>query len=77
MSATIFGLTSLMDGHNWAVIFEITRSLIGLCVLLHPSQDMIWSIDLLFAFGMTVYFTITLCGTLWIFNTLPKRSIIA
>jgi len=77
ISATIFGFTSLMDGHKWAVIFEITRSLIGLCVLLHPSQDMIWSIDLLFAFGMTVYFTITLCGTLWIFNTLPKRSIIA
>ena len=77
ISATIFGFTSLMDGHKWAVIFEITRSLIGLCVLLHPSQNMIWSIDLLFAVGMTVYFTITLCGTLWIFNTLPKRSIIA
>lgn len=77
ISATIFGFNSLMDGHKWAVIFEITRSLIGLCVLLHPSQDMIWSINLLFAVGMTVYFTITLCGTLWIFNTLPKRSIIA
>ena len=77
ISATIFGFTSLMDGHKWAVIFEITRSLIGLCVLLHPSQNMIWSIDLLFAVGMIVYFTITLCGTLWIFNTLPKRSIIA
>lgn len=76
IATTIFGFTSLMDGQKWAVIFEITRSVIGLCILLHPSQSIIWSIDTLFAFGVTVYFAVTLTSTLWILNTLPKRSII-
>tara|TARA_B100000767_G_scaffold271317_1_gene296701 strand:+ start:24484 stop:25740 length:1257 start_codon:yes stop_codon:yes gene_type:complete len=76
IATTIFGFTSLMDGYKWAVIFEITRSLIGLCILLHPSQIMIWSINTLFALGVTVYFAVTLTSNLWIFNTLPKRSLI-
>ena len=76
IATTIFGFTSLMDGHKWAVIFEITRSLIGLCILLHPSQSLVWSIDTLFALGVTVYFAVTLTSTLWIFNKLPQRSII-
>lgn len=76
ITTTIFGFTSLMDGHKWAVIFEITRSVIGLCILLHPSQSMVWSIDTLFALGITVYFSVTLTSTLWIFNKLPQRSII-
>ena len=76
ITTTIFGFTSLMDGHKWAVIFEITRSVIGLCILLHPSQRMVWSIDTLFALGVTVYFAVTLTSTLWIFNKLPQRSII-
>ena len=76
ITTTIFGFTSLMDGHKWAVIFEITRSVIGLCILLHPSQRMVWSIDTLFALGVTVYFAVTLTSTLWILNKLPQRSII-
>jgi len=76
IATTIFGFTSLMDGHKWAVIFEITRSVIGLCILLHPSQSLVWSIDTLFALGVTVYFAVTLTSTLWIFNKLPQRSII-
>ena len=76
ITTTIFGFTSLMDGHKWAVIFEITRSVIGLCILLHPSQRMVWSIDTLFALGITVYFAVTLTSTLWILNKLPQRSII-
>lgn len=76
ITTTIFGFTSLMDGHKWAVIFEITRSVIGLCILLHPSQRMVWSIDTLFALGVTVYFAVILTSTLWILNKLPQRSII-
>ncbi len=74
---TIFGFTSLMDGHRWAFVFELVRSLIGLCVLFHPSQKLIWTTDIVLAGGFTLYFALTLGITMWMAQSLPQRSLIA
>ncbi|MGB0366356.1 MAG: sterol desaturase family protein [Flavobacteriaceae bacterium] len=76
ITTTIFGFTSIMDGHKWAFVFEITRCLIGLLFMLHPFQRRVWEVDFYFAFGTTSYFILGLCATLWMFRSLPKRVLI-
>lgn len=71
---TIFGFTSIMDGHQWAFVFEITRSLIGLLFMLHPFQGRVWEVDFTFAAGTTTYFLLAFLATLWMYRSLPKRS---
>ncbi len=70
---TIFGFTSIMDGHQWAFVFEITRSLIGLLLMLHPFQRGLWEVDFLLAAGITTYFLLAFLATLWMYRSLPKR----
>ncbi len=70
---TIFGFTSLMDGHKWAFVFEITRSLFGLLIMFHPFQGRVWEVDFAFALGTTIYFFLSLFATLWMYQSLPKR----
>jgi len=70
---TIFGFTSLMDGHKWACVFEITRSLLGLFIMIHPFQRRVWEVDFSFALGTTVYFFLSFCFTLWMYQSLPNR----
>jgi uncharacterized membrane protein len=74
---TIFGFTSLMDGHRWAFVFEVVRSLIGLCIFFHPTQASIWTTDVVFAGASTLYFVLTLGATFWMAQSLPQRSLIA
>ena len=71
---TIFGFTSIMDGHKWALVFEITRPIIGLIILFHPFQKTLWTTDFPIAIGMSVYFVLSLCATLWMYQSLPERS---
>lgn len=73
---TIFGYTSLMDGHRWAYFVEITRAVIGLIVLLHPSQAELWTTQPFLTVGLSLYFLLTLTSTLWITNALPERTLI-
>ena len=72
----IFGYTSLMDGHKWARVFEVTRAIIGLVIMLHPYQASIWTSDYLLAIGLTVYFILSLGAAYWMSISTPKRSII-
>lgn len=76
ITTTIFGFTSIMDGHKWAFVFEITRCLIGVLFMLHPFQRRVWEVDFYFAFGTTAYFFLGICATLWMYRSLPKRVLI-
>ena len=69
----IFGFTSIMDGYKWAFVFEITRALFGLFVMVHPFQRRVWEVEYGFALGTTIYFFICLFATLWMYQSLPKR----
>ena len=71
---TIFGFTSIMDGHKWAFVFEITRSLLGLMIMFHPFQGRVWEVDYAFALGTSAYFFLSLCATLWMYQSLPKHK---
>ena len=69
----IFGFTSIMDGYKWAFVFEISRALFGLFVMIHPFQRRVWEVEYAFASGTTLYFFLCLCATLWMYQSLPKR----
>ena len=71
---SIFGFTSIMDGYQWAFTFEITRAVIGLLFMFHPFQARVWEVDYFFALGLTSYFVLCLFATLWMYQSLPKRT---
>ena len=73
---TIFGFTSLMDGHNWALVFEISRSIIGLIIIIYFSQNIMLEKDLYFTLGFGFYFLVTFLITILIGPSLPKRVLI-
>ncbi|MEC7880319.1 MAG: sterol desaturase family protein [Bacteroidota bacterium] len=73
---TIFGFTSLMDGHNWALVFEISRSIIGLIIIIYFSQNLMLEKDLYFTLGFGFYFLVTFLITILIGPSLPKRVLL-
>jgi len=73
---TIFGFTSLMDGHNWALVFEISRSIIGLIIIIYFSQNLILDNSLYFTLGFGFYFLVTFLITILIGPSLPKRVLL-
>ena len=73
---TIFGFTSLMDGHNWALVFEISRSIIGLIIIIYFSQNIMLEKDLYFTLGFGFYFLVTFLITILIGPSLPKRVLL-
>ena len=73
---TIFGFTSLMDGHNWALVFEISRSIIGLIIIIYFSQNLMLGKDLYFTLGFGFYFLVTFLITILIGPSLPKRVLL-
>ena len=73
---TIFGFTSLMDGHNWALVFEISRSIIGLIIIIYLSQNIMLGKDLYFTLGFGFYFLVTFLITILIGPSLPKRVLL-
>ena len=73
---TIFGFTSLMDGHNWALIFEISRSIIGLIIIIYFSQNLMLENSLYFTLGFGFYFLATFIITILIGPSLTKRVLL-
>ena len=73
---TIFGFTSLMDGHNWALVFEISRSIIGLIIIIYFSQNLMLENSLYFTLGFGFYFLVTFLITILIGPSLPKRVLL-
>ena len=72
----VFGFTSLMDGHKWASIFEIIRSIIGLVLLLQLTQGGNWSLNISLTLGLTLYFVLSLGAAGWMYFSIPKRALI-
>ena len=75
ISTTIFGFTSIMDGHKWAFFFEISRSFLGLLFLLYPFKLTLWEINFPLAVFTTIYFIATLLTTFLMYQSPPERSI--
>ena len=73
---TIFGFTSLMDGHNWALVFEISRSIIGLIIIIYFSQNLMLENSLYFTLGFGFYFLATFIITILIGPSLTKRVLL-
>ena len=74
--STIFGFTSMMDGYKWGFVFEISRSLIGLIIIIYFSQNIMLEKDLYFTIGFGLYFLATFLITILIGPSLPKRVLI-
>lgn len=70
---TIFGFTSIMDGHKWAYHFEILRGILGLIIVLYPSELGLWDIHFSFAVFTIIYFITTLWTTLWMYQLFQKN----
>ena len=73
ISTTIFGFTSIMDGHKWAFFFEISRAFLGLVFLIYPFELTLWEINFPFALFTTTYFVATLLTTFLMYQSPPKR----
>lgn len=73
---SIFGYTSLLDGNRWALIFEITRAIIGFAIVFHPAQSHMWTSAFMLLAGLTLYFTTTIVTCLWVAQSLPNRGLI-
>jgi len=71
--STIFGFTSMMDGYKWGFIFEITRSLAGLLIILYLFEQLLIENGIYFILGFVLYFIITFLITIVIGPSLPKR----
>ena len=74
--STIFGFTSMMDGYKWGFVFEISRSLIGLIIIIYFSQNIMLEKDLYFTLGFGFYFLVTFLITILIGPSLPKRVLL-
>ena len=75
IATTIFGFTSIMDGHKWAFFFEISRSFLGLLFLLYPFKLTLWEINFPLAVFTTTYFIATLLTTFLMYQSPPERSV--
>jgi len=71
---SIFGFTSLMDGHKWAFFFEISRGFLGFIIILYPFELNLWENYFPFMIFTSIYFIATLLTTFWIHQSLPERS---
>ena len=74
--STIFGFTSMMDGYKWGFVFEISRSIIGLIIIIYFSQNLMLEKDLYFTLGFGFYFLVTFLITILIGPSLPKRVLL-
>ena len=74
--STIFGFTSMMDGYKWGFVFEISRSIIGLIIIIYFSQNIMLEKDLYFTLGFGFYFLVTFLITILIGPSLPKRVLL-
>lgn len=75
ISTTIFGFTSLLDGHKWAFFFEISRGILGLLFLLYPTEFFMLKINFSFTLFLSIYFSTSLLTTCWMYQSPPERSL--
>ncbi len=63
ITVSIFGFTSLMDGHSWSYKFEKGRNFLGLLFFILPYQSAFYLsyIPSLFYFGL-IYFSLSIIG---------------
>ena len=73
---SVFGFTSVMDGHKWARLFEIFRSALALVYFIIPFKwDTYSNFSQIFLNFMIFYFGLTLLSMFFI--SLPKKMIYA
>ncbi len=75
ISTTIFGFTSLLDGHKWAFFFEISRGILGLLFLVYPTEFFMLEINFPFTIFLGMYFSLSILTTCWMYQSPPERSL--
>ncbi|MDC1460682.1 sterol desaturase family protein, partial [Flavobacteriaceae bacterium] len=71
--ASIFGFTSLMDLHTWAVKFQIFTGCIGLLLLWIPNAQPLFAELFTLQIGLTIYFAFSLIFTYWNMAAVPSQ----
>ena len=70
----IFGFTSLMDLHSWAIKFQIFSGCIGLLLLWIPNAQPLFTELFNLQMGLTIYFAFSLFFTYWNMAALPPHT---
>ena len=71
---SIFGFTSLMDLHSWAIKFQIFSGCIGLLLLWIPNAQPLFTELFNFQMGLTIYFAFSLLFTYWNMAAVPPHT---
>ena len=71
---SIFGFTSLMDLHSWAIKFQIFSGCIGLLLLLIPNAQPLFTELFNLPMGLTIYFAFSLLFTYWNMAAVPPHT---
>jgi alkylglycerol monooxygenase len=71
---SIFGFTSLMDLHSWAIKFQIFSGCIGLLLLWIPNAQPLFTELFNLQMGLTIYFAFSLFFTYWNMAALPPHT---
>ena len=73
---SIFGFTSVMDGHKWSKPFEISRCILTLIYFFSPNQINIFNdFSSIFNVFIVIYISLTLISIYFI--SLPEKIIYA
>ena len=71
---SIFGFTSLMDLHSWAIKFKIFSGCIGLLLLWIPNAQPLFTELFNLQMGLTIYFAFSLLFTYWNMAAVPPHT---
>jgi alkylglycerol monooxygenase len=71
---SIFGFTSLMDLHSWAIKFQIFSGCIGLLLLWIPNAKPLFTELFNLQMGLTIYFAFSLLFTYWNMAAVPPHT---
>ena len=71
---SIFGFTSLMDLHSWAIKFQIFSGCIGLLLLWIPNAQPLFTELFNFQMGLTIFFAFSLLFTYWNMAAVPPHT---
>ena len=71
---SIFGFTSLMDLHSWAIKFQIFSGCIGLLLLWIPNAQPLFTELFNLQMGLTIYFAFSLFFNYWNIAAVPPHT---
>lgn len=71
---SIFGFTSLMDLHSWAIKFQIFSGCIGLLLLWIPNAQPLFTELFNLQMGLTIYFAFSLFFNYWNMAAVPPHT---